>query len=354
MRRILRSILLLINLVFAVALVFSTLSGVLPPHRLEWVSVLSFCFFGLLLCNVAFIIVWLCMSRWEFLLSAAAILVRCTFVPLFFQVGGTDEVAHTADDGMLRVMTYNTHGFEGMDDDTLMSRDSGAVLFLQMIDENEPDVLCLQEFFPSAKVYDSLKSRGYTFCFSVHGNQDYTQSVILSRSPILRGSTMDKKSKFYADIAHGDHRVRVCCVHLDSYQLDSCDREGLRSLSRFKQDSSTYRLVDKLIETTRRHETEWNDELLPLVESTQIPLIVAGDFNDQPASYIYQQARKHLDDAFVDQGVGFGTTYHGLFPAFRIDFILHSKRLHTVAYKRIKSPVSDHYPIIATFTWNDE
>ena len=78
--------------------------------------------------------------------------------------------------------------------------------------------------------------------------------------------------------------------------------------------------MKKFAETTRQHEREWKEELKPLVEESTVPLIIAGDFNDTPASYIYQQATDLLSDPYVEQGRGFGTTYHG--PRF-------PHRLHT-------------------------
>jgi endonuclease/exonuclease/phosphatase (EEP) superfamily protein YafD len=85
------------------------------------------------------------------------------------------------------------------------------------------------------------------------------------------------------------------------------------------------------------------------VENSRIPIIIAGDFNDTPASYIYQQATKMLCDPYVEQGRGFGTTYHGPYPAFRIDYILHSEDIKALSYKRIKTNISDHYPIVVQF-----
>jgi endonuclease/exonuclease/phosphatase family metal-dependent hydrolase len=56
-------------------------------------------------------------------------------------------------------------------------------------------------------------------------------------------------------------------------------------------------------------------------------------------------ARK-LDDAFSEGGSGIGETYAGSsFPAFRIDYILHSNNLKSFNYKRDKVNYSDHYPV---------
>lgn len=350
MRKFFRVILLIINMLFVVTMWVSTLAGVIPPTRAWWVSILSYGYFPLLLVNVVFVIVWLCLSRWEFLISVVAIVIRYAFVPLFFQVGGTLEVAPS--DNTLKVMSFNTHSFCGLDDDTQMTRDSGVVLFLKMIDEEQPDMMSLQECYDGGKInlLDSLEARGYIYHKGEHGNGARTPLVLYSRCPILRVDEMSHSSQFYADVAKNGRPVRICCVHLDSYKLDSNDLRSFEQLSHAKYDSSsTRRILHKFKETTRCHEREWKEELEPLIENCTIPIIIAGDYNDTPASYIYQQATKLLRDPYTEQGRGFGTTYHGPFPAFRIDYILHSGDIEALSYKRIKTNISDHYPIVVQF-----
>ena len=341
MKKILRIILLIINLLAAAALILSTLAGVVEPSRMVVISILSYGYFIFLMANVVFIIIWLFMSRWEFLVSVAAIAVRFSFVPLFFQVGGTLDAE--PEDNTLKILTLNTHAFKGQDSDTLMKADSGAVLFLELIDREQPDVMCLQEFFRPrhVSIVDSLEARGYTYHYGVHGKNTRSQAILFSRCNMVKGYNMDRKSKFYVDLEKNKKTVRVCCVHLDSYQLNDDDLESFEKLSHAKTDSSTHRLMKKFAETTRQHEREWK-------EDSTVPIIIAGDFNDTPASYIYQKATDLLADPYVEQGRGFGTTYHGPYPAYRIDYILHSHDLEALSYKRITSAVSDHYPIVVT------
>ena len=353
MKKFLRIVLLIINLLAATALVLSTLAGVVEPSRMVFVSILSYGYFLFLLANVVFVIIWLFMSRWEFLISVAAIAVRFSFVPLFFQVGGALDAE--PEDNTLKVMSLNTHAFKGLDSDTLMRADSGAMMFLQLIDREQPDVMCLQEFFRPRRmsIVDSLEARGYTYHYGVHGSNTRSQGILFSRCRMLKGYDMDRRSKFYADIENNGCTVRVCSVHLDSYQLDNDDLESFENLSHAKTDSSTHRLMKKFAETTLQHEREWKEELRPLIETSSVPIVIAGDFNDTPASYIYQQATELLADPYVEQGRGFGTTYHGPYPAFRIDYILHSHDLEALSYKRIPSAISDHYPIVVTLRFEN-
>lgn len=348
MKKLLRTILLIINLILTAALILSTLAGVLPPSRWVAVSLLSYGFVPLAMANVLCVVVWLCRSRWEFLISAAGLVATFPTMGLFCQVGGTQSVEPA--EGQLKVMTFNTHGFNGRDDDTLMTADSGALLFLHLIDDVQPDVLCLQEFAnaPHIKVTDSLVARGYKNHYGVHGANSYHPSVLFARCKIRGGKEMDKRSKFYADLEHEGRAFRVCSVHLDSYQLSDKDMEGFESLTHAKPDSNTHHLLRRFAATTRRHEKAWRRQLLPLIEETKTPLIIAGDFNDTPASYICQHLRKHLTDPFTQEGRGLSATYHGPYPAYRIDYIFHSRQWHTLAYRCIKTPISDHYPVVVT------
>lgn len=354
MKRFFRAILLIVNLLFAVALLLSTLSGSVPPSRFVPISILSYGYVVLLICNVAFVIMWLCLSRWEFLLSVVAVVARISFVPLFFQVGGSME-AEPADDN-IKIMTFNTHAFAGLDTDTAMTSDSGAMEFLRIVDNEQPDVLCLQEFFRPrhVAVADSLQAMGYKYYYGVRQRSVSSPLILFTRCKIVEVHDMDHQSKFAVDIERGGSVLRICCVHLDSYQLTEADMEGLESLSHAKPDSNTHKLLRKFKETTLRHEQEWLSELLPMVEAAEVPLVLAGDFNDTPASYIYQKARRLLLDPYVEQGRGFGTTYHGPYPAYRIDYVLHSPQMEALSYKRVNTYISDHYPVVVTLKLKGE
>jgi endonuclease/exonuclease/phosphatase family metal-dependent hydrolase len=83
------------------------------------------------------------------------------------------------------------------------------------------------------------------------------------------------------------------------------------------------------------------------INTCHYPIILCGDFNDTPASYSYNLLCKNLKDAFIERGTGFGKTYAGKFPQFRIDYILHSKELRCTDYIRSDETFTDHYPITA-------
>ena len=110
MRKVLRFILLVLNLIAALLLLLSTLAGFQPPSEFILFSMLSYGYFILLNINIAFILFWLLFKRWTFLISLAAIVLRYSFVPLFFQIGGAADVS---DNATIKVMSFNAHHYNG-------------------------------------------------------------------------------------------------------------------------------------------------------------------------------------------------------------------------------------------------
>ena len=82
------------------------------------------------------------------------------------------------------------------------------------------------------------------------------------------------------------------------------------------------------------------------IASSPYPVIVCGDFNDTPASYTRNKIAISLSDAFVESGNGFGRTYIGKFPSFRIDYILYGKEFKSYNFRTIREELSDHYPVV--------
>ena len=109
------------------------------------------------------------------------------------------------------------------------------------------------------------------------------------------------------------------------------------------------RLFSKIKKNVLNHEYEWNNDLAEVVKNRPLPLIVAGDFNDTPASHLYHKISHQLNDSYVEEGSGLGITYNDPFPTYRIDYIFHSKELNTLAYRRLVSDFSDHNGIVAVF-----
>ena len=91
------------------------------------------------------------------------------------------------------------------------------------------------------------------------------------------------------------------------------------------------------------------DVLSDHIHTSPYPVIVCGDFNDTPVSYTYHKIRGDLVDAFIESGRGIGNTYSGMFPSYRIDYILHSRNLRSGGFETVRVDYSDHFPVSCLF-----
>ena len=71
--KVFRIILLVFNILAALGLVATTLAELIAPSSNILPSVLTYGFLPMLVLNLVLLIVWLCMGRWEFLISAGTI-----------------------------------------------------------------------------------------------------------------------------------------------------------------------------------------------------------------------------------------------------------------------------------------
>ncbi len=358
--KIIKIIFIIVNFLLVVLMVCSTLAGHKPPSSDMIFSLLSYFYLYLVFANVICVVIWLaCGSKW-FLLSLVAILARCGFLPLYFQIGGTETVEEGSDGNvpMVKVLSFNAHHFHGVEYDVALT-DSNMLLFLDIVDNENPDVLAMQEYIgrgDTVHLTERLEQRGYRHMTSGYESGSITGEVIFSKLPIVRVARIDGPTKLCTSILWNSDTLRLFCLHLNSYGLDTSDSRHIHNISHGTMDSLTGRsTLNKFKETILAHEQEWNT-LKPIFESRDNLTIVAGDFNETPASYFYQQCRKYYKDSYCEAGQGFCTTYHGTFtksrratfPSYRIDMLLHTEDMEAVAYKRIKTEISDHYPIVVT------
>lgn len=348
----------------ALLLVASTLAGAVRPSRFMGFSILSYGYLYFAIANVFFVVVWLCAKSKWFLLPLIAIVARCGFLPLYVQVGGTEKLSdqELAEFRPLKILSLNAHKFQGVNTEPALT-DSNMLLFLEMVDAENPDVLTMQEYVgrgDTVHLTERLAQRGYSYRTSAYRNGSITGTVLFSKHPIVGVAHIDGV-KCRVDIQWHSDTLSLFCLHMDSYRLDDNNRREIRHISHGEVDSltksSTYQ---KFRETILSHESEW-DTLEPMFRDHQRRTVVVGDFNNTPASYLYQQFKHYFKDSYREAGQGFSATYHGSFVsfrrtmllAFRIDFVMHTDDIKTRTYKRIKSEISDHYPVVVTLQVKD-
>lgn len=349
--KIVRKILLVINIILVVGLLLTTLGGHVAPSVTVLPGLLAYGYLPMLGLNVLIILIWLLMKRWESLLSIAAIGARYMLIPLFFQIGGTSKIPATDEHpAMVTVMSHNVRLFRGSQQQPT-STDSNAMEFIAMVRRYNPDVLCLQEYAApkTVKVTDSLVLMGYNHYYGSHTAKNGLPygTVVFSRLPITYVNRIDGE-KVLAELLCDGRHFRVCAIHMDSYRFDAADLEEIERVTHGDMSRNSGHTMEKVKETILCHEEEWNERIKPVVEASTMPMLLAGDLNDIPNSWLYAQIAKLMKDTYCEKGLGYSNTYNGGFPKFRIDMVFHNEGWQTLSYRRIKTDISDHYPVFTS------
>jgi endonuclease/exonuclease/phosphatase family metal-dependent hydrolase len=137
-------------------------------------------------------------------------------------------------------------------------------------------------------------------------------------------------------------------MHLQSIAFSKADYRYMIDLKNDveTEDVNHSRSIIKRLKTAFVKRAHQADLIRKSIDQSPYPVVVCGDFNDTYASYARQTISGNLLDAFIESGNGFGKSYIGEFPSFRIDYLFHSKIFKSYHFQTIMNPLSDHYPIV--------
>ena len=237
--------------------------------------------------------------------------------------------------------------------------------------DSPADVLCLQEYYnepqgskQDGRVFRTEEALGRASGRHAFVSTTLTNSIgaefgmaIFSRFLIVRRGVipfgkLTQNHAMWADLARPATRtgtgradtVRVFNVHLQSMSMAESDiamatesRAGLR------------RKAPNLLRRFRNGAVARGtqiDSVLGHVLRSPYPVLLAGDLNDLPYSYAYDQLADHLQNAWASTGLGIGSTYNGRLPFLRIDQQFASGRWQVLGCRVHREiPWSDHFPV---------
>jgi endonuclease/exonuclease/phosphatase family metal-dependent hydrolase len=321
---------------------------VIEPLQHWWFSFLALGYLFFLIFSMLIGCVFLMSKKIYFLIP---------FVFLWFSYPATKSVfninffANENKSGALDLMTYNVKNFDLYD---WNKGPNTRLKMLQLLRNERPTILCLQEFYSSDKknkfnnekyIADSL---GYPFYqFNKMFVVDTTEAwglAVFSRLPIVNeGLIKFKKARIngamFVDIVFELDTFRVYNLHLQSFHFGNTD------YALFENETQT---ADRLKDAKGM----FSKLKFAFIErGKQVATIVCGDFNDSPISYSYHQLSKNKKDAFVEKGAGFGRTFNTKTFAYRIDHVLLDSVFKVKSYRVIPKKLSDHFPVVISFDY---
>jgi endonuclease/exonuclease/phosphatase family metal-dependent hydrolase len=230
----------------------------------------------------------------------------------------------------LRIMTYNIHVGVGMDKKLDLQR------IADVIKKEKPDLVGLQEVDRGVKRTEGrdeivelagLTGMQYAFAHNLDYQGGQYGVAVLSRFPIKeidhrkyenrREAERRGMIRVEVDIG-GGKMVNFVTTHLD-YQFDD----------------------GRLFET---------EQMLKFLQDVKAPLIVVGDFNDEPTGSAYKLMSGEFDDSWIKgRAKDAGLSYPADKPSKRIDYIFVRRADGTKTKKAwvASTLASDHIPVVA-------
>ena len=320
------------------------------PTEHQMLSNMGMLFPFFLFANLLFIFFWLTF-KWKkvwipILGYALAFSPICTYLPL--------HTKQEVPEGALKIISYNVCQYGGN-----WKYEQGFDTIYNYLKRQQPDIVCLQEDADSWRRFVFQRYRKVfpyndttLFCNSglLNGVGIHTRFPILKKERIPYESTANGSVAYYLDV-EGD-TVLVINNHLEGTHLSTEDRDNYKRLlnGKMRRDTAkaeTIFLIEKLGRYTAKRSKEADAVHAYIEAHRQYPMIVCGDFNDNPISYVRRTIAKGLKDCFVETGCGLGLSYNQKGFFFRIDHILCSEDFKPYNCEvDNEMDASDHYPIL--------
>lgn len=344
------------------------------------IALLGFALPILIIINVLLLVYWgiIRRKRW-FVIPLIAILFNLPYLLRTVEFHGEEwsTVEEAKQQSVLTVASYNMAML-------FRSRESENVTKLnKMLAQENVDLACFQEFFYDGgwwnnELADSLFD-AWPHHYRTEEYPEYLPLAIYSKYPISNGHHIQfegcRNSFIYCDVDLPSGKTRVFNAHLqttglarqfrkvkeawrmekesvaDDVRLDNTWGE----YSPLHEDVNESQVADTRIEALKKarriflrnlkERVEQAEAMGKLIADSPYPVIVCGDFNSQPSSYVYGEISKELTDGFMDCGNSMASSYRFGGGFFRIDYILYSDIFEGVGYRTKPWTFSDHYPV---------
>jgi endonuclease/exonuclease/phosphatase family metal-dependent hydrolase len=364
-RHFLNSVVIVCNHFAAICLLLSYVAPLVSPEDFWFIAFFGLAYPILVILNILFVIYWAIQLEKRAIYSLLVILAGWVQLNSFFQISFSTTVEPSKK--RMKVMSYNVKVFDLYN--WTHNKETRDEIF-SLINTEASDIMCFQEFFSrDSSEYNNLDSL-LSFQKAKYAHVEYTTTVkrihhwgiaTFSKYPIVSKGKVDfgyasNNICIYTDVKAGNDTIRIYNMHLQSIAFGADDYQYMEDLEKNKEteDIEHSKSIGKRLKKAFIKRAKQADLIQASIAKSPHPVIVCGDFNDTPASYTYSTIADGLKDAFVEAGNGFGKSYTGKFPSFRIDYILHSEQFKASDFRTIQVELSDHYPIVTYLEKQDD
>ncbi len=338
-----------IHIVILIGIIGAWFTPSVPPNRTLIFFFLGLTFYFLWWCNFVFCLFWWWRKEKKRLLWGSIVLI-ISILPLKNLVNITFfSPKNNANNPILKILSYNTGGISRPKNNHVIS----------FFDNTNADIMCLQEW-TQLQDFKYFYQQGWSFLskYPYIGQDKDISTKILSKYPIINQGALKAKyidggidGTIFSDININGKVIRVYSIHLLSYSVSTT--VSVLSQSSFERLTNSSKEIKSILRQLKNIEPRrfrQAQELAEHIKKSPYPVIVTGDFNEVPQSYIYHLLRGGLKDAFRTCGHGFGFTFNGNLPALKIDYTFYDASLKILRHDIDKNAdFSDHFPLITVF-----
>ena len=346
------------NVATIILLLLAGYSDRLNPTEHPLLSCMGMTFPIFLFVNLLFLFFWLTFKWRKAWIPIVGFLAVYLPLTIYMPLNMRQEVP----EGTIKVLSYNVCSYGGN-----YKYDNGFDTVYNYLKRQDADIVCLQEDVDSWRRYVFLrfgKIYPYNDTTVFYNNSKGMNGMgIHTRFPIIRKERIPYDSETNGSIAYFLKRERdtllVINNHLESTHLSYEDRDNYKRLLKGKMERDTARqesmlLLEKLGKAAAKRGPEAEAVHRYIEAHSQYPIIVCGDFNDNPISYSRHTIAEGLTDCYNATGRGLGLSYNQKGFFFRIDHIFCSNHFEPFNCQiDDEIDASDHYPIICWLKMKD-
>ena len=339
------------NVATVIVMLLVGYSDHLNPTDHPMLSTVGMAFPFFLLMNMFFLFFWLVFKWTRAWVPFVGFILAYVPISIYMPLHTAQEVP----EGAIKLISYNVCSYGGN-----FKYENGFETVRDYLKEQQPDIVCVQEDADTWRRY-VMKEYAKVLPYNdtiVLANNDLTLNAlgIHTRYPIVKRERIPYSSLANGSAAWwlkvGEDTLIVVNNHFESCHLSTEDRQQYRHIIKGEIPHDSLRtesaiLLVKLAEANAKRASQIRAVREYVKEHANYPVIVCGDFNDNPISYSRHTMGETLTDCFVATGRGIGLSYNQKAFSFRIDHIFCSKDIQPYNCQvDDKMDASDHYPLI--------
>lgn len=324
----------------------------LNPTEHPLLSCFGMAFPIFLIVNLLFLFFWLTFKWRKVWIPIVGYALAYIPISLYMPVNMRQDLP----EGTIKILSYNVCQYNGN-----RKYDQGFDTIYNYLKRQSADIVCIQEDADAwrryvMQRYQKIYPYNDTTIFrndamGMNGVGIHTRFPIIRKERIWYKSSANGSVAYYLKLDNGD-TLLVVNNHLEGTHLSKEDRSNYERMIRGKMKRDTAReesiqLLDKLASSAVKRAPEAEAVHRYIQDHRQYPIIVCGDFNDNPISYSRRTIAQGLTDCFVKSGRGLGLSYNQKGFFVRIDHILCSGHFEPYNCQiDDEMDASDHYPIL--------